>query len=149
MRERGGVIDGKEVWTATDDLVCAQIANKGMSKLMGLSGIIWYINYEDQHNEVFWYPFRVSGKQMIKMGFERLLQGDFDSRIMLGRDIWTLVPLWVSAVNFEENQILDWTRYLVRSDLGSPLAPEVSVLTRYQPCSHLWVSLPASALFML
>ena len=102
---RSGALDGKEVWMATDNLVWALISNKGMSKKKGLSDIVREIKFECRRHEVFWHPFHVSGKRMILMGFDGLSRGDFDSGIMLGHDIRTLVPLGTSALGFEGNQI--------------------------------------------
>ena len=41
-----GNLDGKEVWMATDNLVWALIANKGMSRRRGLSDIVCNIKIE-------------------------------------------------------------------------------------------------------
>jgi hypothetical protein len=113
---RAGSLDGKEVWMATDNLVWALIANKGMSKRKGLSDIVRDIKIECRKHEVFWHPFHVSGKRMIKIGFDGLSRGDFDSGVMLGQDIRSLVPLGMSAVGFEGNQIITWLKSWMGND---------------------------------
>jgi hypothetical protein len=55
-----GNLDGKEVWMATDNLVWALIANKGMSKRKGLSDIVRDIKIECRKHEIFWHLFYVS-----------------------------------------------------------------------------------------
>lgn len=110
MLIRAGKFDGKEIWMATDNLVWALIANKEMSKRKGLSDLVREIKLECRKHQVFWHPFHVSGKRMIKLGFDGLSRGYFDSGVMLGRDIRTLVPLGTSAIDFEGNQILEWVK---------------------------------------
>ena len=143
---RGGHLDGKEVWMATDNLVWALISNKGMSKKKGLSDIVREIKYECRQHEVFWHPFHVSGKRMIKMGFDGLSRGDFDSGIMLGRDIRTLVPLGVSAFDFEDNRIEVWLRSWMGIDFEPPLPVNEWFALGHQPGIHIWAPPPAGAL---
>eukprot|EP00956_Cyclotella_meneghiniana_P028738 scaffold67774_cov23-Cyclotella_meneghiniana.AAC.1 len=98
--------------------------NKGMSRRKGLTDLVREIELECRKHQVFWHPFHVSGKRMIKMGFDGLSQGDFDSVIMMGIDIRTLVPLGIPAVDeFEDNQILEW----LKSWMGKDFLPSLSV----------------------
>jgi hypothetical protein len=146
---RAGVFDGKEVWMATDNLVWALIANKGMSKRKGLSDIVLEIKLECRQHEVFWHPFHVSGKRMIKMGFDGLSRGDFDSGIMLGQDIRTLVPLPVSAMDFEDNRIEVWLKSWMGNDYTTPLTVLEWYSKAHQPGIHIWAPPPAGALIAL
>lgn len=146
---RAGNLDGKEVWMATDNLVWALIANKGMSKRKGLSDIVRDIKIECRKHEVFWHPFHISGKRMIKIGFDGLSRGDFDSGVMLGRDIRTFVPLGVSAVDFEDNQVITWLKSWMDSDYTPPLNVNDWFYTGHQPGVHVWAPPPAGALIAL
>lgn len=144
-----GDLDGKEVWMATDNLVWALIANKGMSKSKGLSDIVRDIKLACRKHQVFWHPFHVSGKRMIKMGFDGLSRGDFDSGIMLGHDIRDLVPLGVSAMDFQDNDIQHWARSWMGSDYTYPLSIEEWYSKGHQPGVHFWAPPPAGALIAL
>jgi hypothetical protein len=146
---RAGSLDGKEVWMATDNLVWALIANKGMSKRKGLSDIVRDIKIECRKHEVFWHPFHVSGKRMIKIGFDGLSRGDFDSGVMLGQDIRSLVPLGISAVDFEGNQIITWLKSWMGNDYQPPLSVSGWFCDRHQPGVHVWAPPPTGALIPL
>ena len=148
-RIQSGSLDGKEVWMATDNLVWALIANKGMSKSKGLSDIVRDIKLECRKHEVFWHPFHVSGKRMIRMGFDGLSRGDFDSGIMLGHDIRDLVPLGVSALDFPESSIETWAKSWMGSDYTTPLTIEEWYSKGHQPGVHFWAPPPAGALIAL
>jgi hypothetical protein len=146
---RSGALDGKEVWMATDNLVWALIGNKGMSRRKGLSDIVRDIKIECRKHEVFWHPFHISGKRMIKIGFDGLSRGDFDSGVMLGRDIRSLVPLGVSAVDFEDNQIVPWLKSWMGNDYTPPLTVNDWFYAGHQPGVHVWAPPPAGALIAL
>ena len=148
-RITSGHFDGKEIWMATDNLVWALIANKGMSKSKGLSDIVRDIKLACRKHEVFWHPFHVSGKRMIKMGFDGLSRGDFDSGIMLGHDIRDLLPLGQSAFQFEGNAIESWAKSWMGSDYSSPLTIEEWFSKGHQPGIHFWAPPPAGALTAL
>ena len=148
-RVRSGDFDGKEVWMATDNLVWALIANKGMSRSKGLSDIVRDIKLECRKHTVFWHPFHVSGKRMIQMGFDGLSRGDFDSGIMLGHDIRDLVPLGVSALDMPGNTIADWAKSWMGSDYTGPLSIEQWFSKGHQPGVHFWSPPPAGALTAL
>ena len=149
QRIKSGSLDGKEVWMATDNLVWALIANKGMSKSKGLCDIVRDIKLECRKHEVFWHPFHVSGKRMIKMGFDGLSRGDFDSGIMLGEDIRDLVPLGVSATDFQHNDIETWLKSWMGSDYTPPLTIDEWYTKGHQPGVHFWAPPPAGALIAL
>ena len=138
-----------EVWMATDNVVWALIANKGMSKRKGLCDIVRDIKIECRRHEVFWHPFHVSGLRMIKMGFDGLSRGDFDSGIMLGQDIRDLVPLGSSAMQFEGNCLEPWLKGWMGLDYTSPLSALDWFQKGHQPGIHLWAPPPAGALIAL
>ena len=148
-RIESGDLDGKEVWMATDNLVWALIANKGMSKSKGLSDIVRDIKLACRKHEVFWHPFHVSGKRMIKMGFDGLSRGDFDSGIMLGEDIRDLVPLGHSPLDFKGNAIEAWAKTWMGSDYTQPLTIEQWFSKGHQSGVHFWAPPPAGALVAL
>jgi hypothetical protein len=62
---------------------------------------------------------------MIKIGFDGLSHGDFDSGVMLGRDIHSLVPLGVSAVDFEDNLVVSLLMSWMGDDYTHPLSPSM------------------------
>eukprot|EP00804_Cyclotella_cryptica_P009707 CCRYP_011249-RA/>CCRYP_011249-RA protein AED:0.25 eAED:0.25 QI:0/0/0/0.5/1/1/2/0/403 len=95
---RSGRLDGKEVWALTDNLVFSIVSNKGMSKSIGLTDIVRDIKYECRKHNVFWHGLHISGKRMIKIGYDGGSRGDFDTGVMLGADICDLVPLALPAV---------------------------------------------------
>jgi hypothetical protein len=86
---------------------------------------------------------------MIKLGFDGLSRGDFDSGIMLGRDIQSLVPLGLPALDFEGNQIKPWLKSWMGNDYVPPLQINDWFSLGHQPGIHLWVPPPAGALAAL
>jgi hypothetical protein len=86
---------------------------------------------------------------MIKIGFDGLSRGDFDSGVMLGRDIRSLVPLGVSAVDFEDNQVIPWLQSWMGNDYAPPLAVNDWFHAGHQAGVHVWAPPPAGALTAL
>eukprot|EP00956_Cyclotella_meneghiniana_P036908 scaffold132204_cov35-Cyclotella_meneghiniana.AAC.2 len=86
---------------------------------------------------------------MIKLGFDGLSRGDFDSGIMLGVDIRTLVPLGTPAVDFEENQILEWLKSWMGIDFSPPLSVKNWYCKGHEAGVHVWAPPPAGALIAL
>jgi hypothetical protein len=86
---------------------------------------------------------------MIKIGFDGLSRRDFDSGIMLGRDICSLVPFGVSAVELESNQVSPWLKSWMGSDYAPPLSVNDWFYAGHQAGIHVWAPPPASALIAL
>ena len=120
-----------------------------MSRRKGLTDLVREIKLECRKHQVFWHPFHVSGKRMIKMGFDGLSRGDFDSGIMLGIDIRTLVPLGMPAVEFEDNQIIEWLKSWMGKDFCPPLSVKDWFCKGHEEGIHVWGPPPAGALIAL
>ena len=120
-----------------------------MSKSIGLTDIVRDIKYECRKHDVFWHGLHISGKRMIKIGYDGGSRGDFDTGVMLGADICSLIPLALPAVNFEGNQITNWVKDWMGADYLAPLTAEGWFSMGHQTGKHFWAPPPAGALIAL
>lgn len=86
---------------------------------------------------------------MIKVGYNGGSRGNFDTGVMLGADICTLISLSIYAINFEDNLITNWAKDWMGTDFTAPSTAEGWFSMGHQAGKHFWALPPAGALIAL
>ena len=86
---------------------------------------------------------------MIATGIDGLSRGDRESRVALGYDLWSFLPLDTSAFEFKDNGLEDWCKYWMEEDYSPPCTPLEWFCDMHKPGTHVLAPPPVAALAAL
>jgi len=141
-----GRLDEREVWVVTDNRTWASVCNKGTSTSQQLYDLMIELRIAVRDHGIFLHVLHVSGRRMIKMGFDGLSRGDFETGVMTGKDVRDFLPLDEGAFEMAGKPLTSWVQSWMGDDWSPPLSPEGWFTTGHQPGTHVWAPPPAAAL---
>jgi hypothetical protein len=103
LLEEGKISRGTEHFVFTDNFVTELVFYKGLAKSYHLHGLVERMRFLLLHGGLFIYVIWIAGTQMIEQRTDGLLQGDFNSGVLSGKDFLLFVPLNRGALELSPN----------------------------------------------